>query len=385
MIPSHIPGVPDSVLNDGARQTFDYEDDAAESTQLLKTLARARTERTSADAKPEIKPIATSEQSGNDLRPVDWLDIVGQEAPKRLLARMVEVSVKRGKPLDHVLMVGPSGTGKTTFAHVIAHELKATVYQLEAPVSMDTLIELSGVMKDGDILFLDEVHQQAVGDRRGRSSNTQPEVLFSVMEDRTLPTGNGVLQFPHITVMGATTDEGMLPDAFINRFPIRPRLESYTEDDMTEIARRNASALGLIIKVDVARIFARASRGVPREINNFLRNAAMLTDRVVTEELAFEILYDLNGVTDDGLTRDMQAMLTFLLTRARRVNKDGDVRYQASVNSIATAIGKSRDTKAVQLRVEPYLIEEGYVQVLHGGRALTDLGVMRALRLTRGD
>jgi Holliday junction DNA helicase RuvB len=382
MYPTRIPGIPDSELDDHRRIPFEHADDEAESRELLKVLAQARAE--AAAPKQEITAVATEDQSGNVLRPVDWLDIVGQDRTKRLMQRMVEVAVKRGQPLDHVLMVGPSGTGKTTFAHVIAHELGCRVYQLEAPVSADTLIELAGVMQDGDILFLDEIHQQAVGDRRGRSSNTQPEVLFSVMEDRTLPTGSGVLQFPHITVMGATTDEGMLPDAFINRFPIRPQLDEYTEDDMTEIARRNATALGLLIKPDIARIFARASRNVPREINNYLRNAAMLTDRVVTEQLAFEVVHDLNGVTDDGLTRDMQAMLLFLLKSKRYVKALDEVRYQASVNNIATACGKSRDVKAIQLRVEPWLIKQGYVQVLHGGRALTDLGVMRATRLTRG-
>lgn len=331
--------------------------------------------------KSELKPADTTSGGGNELRPERWDEIVGQESAKSLLRRMVTNSQSRARTLDHILLVGPSGTGKTTFAHVIAHELGARVWQFEAPIGSDTLFELATVMEEGDILFLDEIHQQAAGDRRGRQSSTKPEILFSLMEDFTLPTGEGVIPFPRITVMGATTDEGALPDAFVNRFPIRPRLGHYTEDDMAEIAMRSAAKFNLDLTPLAARTFARASRGVPREINNFIRNAYMLYDLdVVRPEMATGVVRTLCGYTDDGLTPDMQAMLTFLLTRGQRETK-GETVYQASVSTIATGIGKSRDVKAVQLRVEPWLIEHGYVQVLHGGRALTDAGVQRALAL----
>ncbi len=333
-----------------------------------------------------LTPVTTEDRSANELRPVTFDDIVGQERTKRLLGRMVEICLARRQPMDHILLIGPSGMGKTTFAHVIAHALGADVYQLEAPISHDTLVQLAGVMKDGDILFLDEIHQQAAGDRRGRQSSTQPEVLFSVMEDRTLPTGNGVMKFPHITLMGATTDEGALPDAFLNRFPIRPALQRYSVEEMEVIAQRNADALNMHLFPGARKLFARASRGVPREMNNFLRNSRMLTDFRITEELAFEVVTVLNGMTVDGLTRDMSAMLTFLFEKCRRVRGgDGAVTYQASVSSIATGTGKSRDVKAIQLRVEPWLIQQGYVQVTGQGRMLTDAGILRAMRLQRGE
>lgn len=336
---------------------------------------------------PEREPTITSAsadaRSKNELRPLTFFDILGQERAKKLLQRMVNTAKSRGTSLDHVLLVGPAGTGKTTFANVIAEAMGVEVYMLEAPISADTLLSLRTTMRDGDILFIDEIHQQSVGDRRGRSSNTQPEVLFSVMEDFTLPTGLGVLPFPRITVIGATTDEGALPDPFVMRFPIRPALEEYSENDLAVLAMRNAAKLGLHCSSAVAHRFARASRRVPREINNYIRNAAALVSgQAITDELASEVLYDLVGVTDDGLTRDMQNVLTFLLTRCKRVvAASGETRYQASVSSIATAIGKSRDQKAVQLRVEPHLIREGYLQVLHGGRALTDAGIQRAKEL----
>lgn len=335
--------------------------------------------------RPVIAPSDTTAAAGNELRPNSWDEVVGQPHAKSLLKRMAETAQAQGRPMDHTLFIGPSGTGKTTLAHVIAHTLDARVYQLEAPISADTLMSLAEVMRDGDILFLDEIHQQAVGDRRGRSSSTQPEVLFSIMEDFTMPTEHGVIQFPRITIMGATTDEGMLPDAFINRFPVRPRMERYTVADMEQIALRAASKKGMTITRQSAHLFATASRGVPREVNNFIRNCAMLGSDAITPKLASEVVHDLNGYTDDGLTPDMQAMLVFLLRRARREKGNGDVVYQASVSSIATAIGKSRDVKAIQLRVEPYLIEQGLIQVLHGGRALTDRGIERAMNLIRED
>lgn len=325
---------------------------------------------------------AQGDRAANPLRPTTFDTMIGQERAVRLLRRVVSASKANGRPLDHMLLVGASGLGKSTLANVIANEMGVEVWQVEAPVSHDMLLELRPKMGTGDVLLIDEVHQQAFRERRGRTGSTQPEVLFNVMEDRMLVSGMGVLDFPHITVIGATTDEGALPDPFINRFPLRPVLEPYSEEDLTKIARLNGVALGIAVESDACRMFARASRGVPRQINNYVRNAATLTvdGEAVTAELAGEVLTDLNHVTEDGLTLDMQRMLTFLYTRCRRPIRD-EVRYQASVNTIATAIGKSRDTKAIALRVEPYLIEQGYVQVAHGGRMLTPRGVSRARTL----
>lgn len=216
-------------------------------------------------------------------------------------------------------------------------------------------------------------------------ASTKPEVFLNVLEDRTIATDTGMLTFPEITIIGATTDEGMLPDPFLARFPLRPRLEPYGVEDMAVMAVWNVERLNLYITPEAAEVFARAARGVPRQVNNYVRNAAALIEGdTIDQAVAKEVLHDLNGVTDDGLTPDMQGMLTFLYSKARHENKDGDVKYQASVNTIATAIGKSRDSKAIALRVEPYLIEKGYVQVGHGGRILTDLGIERARQLTGG-
>lgn len=326
-------------------------------------------------------PAPAPVRSANELRPATFSDVIGQDKVKALLARIVETTLVKNRPLDHTLIVGPSGTGKTTLAHILGAEMGVDVFQLEAPVSLDTLLALREAMTDCDILLLDEIHQQAIAERRGRQSSTQPEVLFSLMEDRTIPTQDGLLPYPAITVIGATTDEGLLPDAFVNRFPLHPRLAAYTTLELARIARANAQALDVDLAPAAALAFARASRGVPRQINNFTRNAAMLSHGRVDAAEAREVIEDLNSTTPDGLTADMRAMLVFLYTRGKRTNSQGETTYQASVGTIATGIGKSRDVKAVQLRIEPYLIERGYVQVGHGGRSLTDAGIARARTL----
>lgn len=324
------------------------------------------------------EPVRTGQRSTNALRPVSWDEIVGQEQAVSMMKRVCEASNFRTAPLDHILLVGPSGTGKSTFSHVIAAELGVDVYEAEAPVSAETLLSLREVMQDGDILRIEEIHQQGIMERRGKNGGTEPEVLYAVLEDRVISTGTEILPYPAITVIGTTTDEGMLPEPFLNRFPIRPHLEPYEVEDIGVMAIWNAEKLDRRMTVDAAWMLASASRGVPRQVNNYVKNAALLCDDLIDEDVASEVLYVLNGVTEDGLTRDMQNMLTFLLTKGKRTKADGEVVYQASVNTIATGIGKSRDSKAITLRVEPYLIEQGFLQVGHGGRTLTDAGEARA-------
>jgi Holliday junction resolvasome RuvABC ATP-dependent DNA helicase subunit len=213
------------------------------------------------------------------------------------------------------------------------------------------------------------------------SAAVQPEIFYHVLEDKRLATARGMLTFPDVTVIGATTDIGLLPEPFLNRFPLRPKLDKYTVEEMRTLAGRNARALGMEIHEGAAGLLAGASRANPRQLNQYVRNCQSLAADEISNDLAEEVVTRLNSTTLDGLTLDMQRMLTFLYTSGRRVVK-GETRYQASVNTIATALGHSRDNKAVALFVEPWLIECGYVQVAQGGRILTTAGAERARQLT---
>lgn len=363
-----------STLVPPSQEMLDHEVD-----ERLAALARSGSARSATPEPPQ--PVRTSDRTRNTLRPSTFDEVIGQADAVAMMRKVTEASKLRAEPLDHVLLVGPSGTGKSTFSHVIANELGVEVYEAEAPISTDTLLSLREVMQNGDILRIEEIHQQAIMERRGRGSSTEPEVLYAVLEDRVIASGTAILEFPHITVIGTTTDEGMLPEPFLNRFPLRPHLERYDTQDIGVMAIWNAQRLERRITIDAAHMFASASRGVPRQVNNYVKNAALLTDDLIDADVAGEVLFTLNGVTEDGLTRDMQNMLTFIYEKGKRTKADGEVVYQASVNTIATGIGKSRDSKAIALRVEPYLIEEGYIQVGHGGRMLTDTGIKRAQEL----
>ncbi len=327
------------------------------------------------------QPVSTDDRSKNELRPNTLDEVVGQDAAVSLVRRFVESAKKRGKALDNVLLVGAGGTGKSTFSHVIGQEMGVNVYEAQAPVDQETLHQLRDVMRDGDILRVEEIHLQALSERRGKTAGNQPEGLYALMEDGVLPTTAGLLDFPDITIIGTTTDEGLLPDSFIDRFPISPHLVPYDLDALATMARWNGDKLGIVVTPTAAAMFAAASRGVPRQINNFVKNAAALNEGAVGGDEAREVIVTLNHCTLDGLSLDMQRMLIFLYTKGKHTNSRGDTTYRASVNTIATAIGKSRDSKAIALRVEPFLIEQGYIQIGQG-RVLTDAGIERAKELT---
>ncbi|HEX7605290.1 MAG TPA: AAA family ATPase [Usitatibacter sp.] len=327
----------------------------------------------------ELHPLDFAARSANELRPSTFEGLVGQTRLKALLGRVVAVSRASGRPLDHMLLVGSAGTGKTTFAQVIAHELGRDVYQLKAPVAQDVFEALARTAQDGDVVIIDEIHLVVSGDRRGITQAADPEMFYSLMEDKRLMTSTGVINFPDVTFIGCTTDAGLLPSPFLARFPLQPVLDPYTEDELLALANANAASLGLKLDYRGGMTLAKACRGNPRQLNTYMRNARSLAATVVDRALATEIVVDLNSTTLDGLTRDMANMLRFLLRSPRVVR--GETIYQAGLGSIATACGKSRDQKVVALFIEPYLIERGFVAITHGGRALTPTGIERARRL----
>jgi holliday junction DNA helicase RuvB len=344
------------------------------------TLAAYAAERQQVTDGVEVHPTDLSTHS-NPLRPRRLADVIGQDKLKPLLARLIAAARTAGRPLDHLLLVGASGTGKTTLATVIAAEIGTRVFCLKAPLDQATLLGLRVAARDRDVVFVDEIHMQVSGDRRGITQACDPEAYFQLLEDGVLATPTGPLTFPAVTWIGATTDVGLLPEALSNRFVLQPRLAPYSDADMAQIAKANARALALSCQQGVFECFAGASRGVPRQVNSYMRAARQLSaGRAVTVALAREVVQDLCSTTLDGLTESMQIVLRFLYRNCRRETRQGVV-YSASVNTLATAAGHGRDTKAISLLVEPVLIQRGYLIVTPRGRQLTDAGIQRAKAL----
>ncbi len=190
-----------------------------------------------------------------------------------------------------------------------------------------------------------------------------------------------MVAFPAMTWIGCTTTTGGLPDPFLARFPLQPHLDPYSETDMADLAWANADSLSMRIEPEASWVFARACKGIPRIVNRYIRNSRSLGATLIDTEVAVEVVTVLNSTTLDGLDADQAAMLRFLLRHCRREDSRGNIVYQSGVGGIATAIGKSRDSQAVALQVEPHLIECGFLTVTHGGRALTAAGVQRAEQL----
>jgi Holliday junction resolvasome RuvABC ATP-dependent DNA helicase subunit len=370
----HVPLTYYKLIRETGRRYAEIEERYRETVRVARR--RARTQPV------ELKPLSFDDRSGDPLRPALLSQMVGQRRLRLLLARIVDNCEATGRPLEHMLLSGQAGTGKTTLGQVIAHELDATVYQTKAPVTHEILAAAQRQLSDGDVLIVDEIHKQVTGDRRGITQAADPEDFYHAMEDRRLPVQGDMLPFPAVTFIACTTDEGLLPEAFLSRFTLRLTLDPYTYAEMGLLANASAQRLGVAIEPEAAAMLGRASRRNPRQLNTYVRNAQSLGYTSITRDAAREVIVDLNGNTLDGLTPDMQAMLKVLL-RSRRENARGEVVHQASVGTITTALGRSRDNKHVQLYVEPHLIAEGLVVVTHGGRSLTPKGITRALELAR--
>lgn len=332
-----------------------------------------------------LKPSRGADLVGrNPLRPLTLREMVGQERLKPLMRQLVDRAKETRSALDPLLLVGGAGTGKTTLAIAIANELNTRVFELKAPLTTEVLMALRSSAVDGDVVFVDEIHMQVTGDRRGLTQAADPESFYLLLEDHILATPTGPLDFPHVSWIGATTDVGLLPEPLSMRFPLQPRLAPYTEEEMTRIAAHNALALGLTCERGVPELFAHAARRTPRVVNSYMRSARMLAlGGQVDHALARQVVEDLCSTTLDGLTESMQIVLRFLYQHCRRETKKGTI-YTASVNTLATAAGHGRDTKAISLLVEPYLFQRGLVEVRPSGRTLTPAGVDRARLLIGG-
>ena len=303
--------------------------------------------------------------SDNLLRPSRFADFPGQNDTKALLELMVRAAAGRGEPLEHVLLSGPPGLGKTSLAYIIANEKGATLKSSSGP-AIEKPGDLAGLLTslgEGDILFIDEIH---------RLNPVVEEYLYSAMEDFfidiVLEQGPGArsvrLNIPHFTLLGATTRQGMLSAPLRSRFAVNVRLDYYDDASLVEIIRRSARILETAIDDDGALELARRCRGTPRIANNLLRMARnyaqVKADSVITREVAEKAIGMLK-IDPDGLDDIDNRILEAIIC-----NFDGG---PVGLKNIAVTVGEDEGT--IEEVYEPFLIQKGYLVRTPRGRTAT--------------
>jgi Holliday junction DNA helicase RuvB len=313
-------------------------------------------------------PAAAPEQRiDRALRPLRLEDYVGQTAVREQMAVFIEAACSRNEPLDHTLVFGPPGLGKTTLAHIIASEMGARLKTTSGPVleRAGDLAALLTNLEAGDVLFIDEIH---------RLSPVVEEILYPAMEDYRLdiligegPAARSIkLELPPFTLVGATTRAGLLTSPLRDRFGIVQRLEFYSVEELGAIVTRAAGILGVEIDVDGAMEVARRARGTPRIANRLLRRvrdyAEVRGDGRILMEVANTAL-DMLKVDKSGFDHLDRRLLRSIIEKF-----DGG---PVGVDSLAAALSEERDT--IEDVLEPYLIQQGYLARTARGRIATRL------------
>lgn len=301
------------------------------------------------------------------LRPVNFKDFTGQDKVVDNIKIFVKAAKKRGESLDHVLLHGPPGLGKTTLSYIIANELNSSIKISSGPV-LDKPGDLAGLLtnlEENDVLFIDEIH---------RLNPVVEEYLYSAMEDFRIdimldsgPSARSVqLSLAPFTLVGATTRAGLLTSPLRARFGINARLEYYDAKLLNTIVHRSADILDAPIDKDAAQEIARRSRGTPRIANNLLRRtrdfADVKGDGRITKEIADMALKALD-VDQHGLDDMDNRILSTIIEKF----SGGPV----GISTIATACGEEAET--IEEVYEPFLIQEGYLKRTSRGREATEL------------
>lgn len=305
--------------------------------------------------------------------PSKWEDYVGQAEAKNFLRAAAASAKFRKAPLDHVLIAsGVAGIGKSALARLIAHEMDVGMLELQGSVDAADGIRALTSMRDGDILFWDEIHNATSGGK------AKVEWLLSYLQDGVVVTSTGITQVPRVTIIAATTDAQKLPESILDRFTVKPILESYTIEEAAKIAqvmsRSIFGAIGLALPGKWNRdAIVEAANCNPRIISHMLK---MLRDSAIaggftnpTETTyAMGDMYRWSGRTTDGLDKLAQNYLMTLFTQPN---------FRAGEKSIAQALGEPTPPR----HTEKLLIQRGYIRVASQGRELTADGVTRTSAL----
>lgn len=311
------------------------------------------------------RTISAEDETERSLRPHRLTEYVGQENVKELLKVYIEAAKQRGDALDHVLLYGPPGLGKTTLANIIAAEMGVSIRITSGPALEKTgdIVALLTNLQEGDILFIDEIH---------RLSRTVEEVLYPAMEDFEFdiiigkgPSARSIrFDLPKFTLIGATTRSGQLTSPFRDRFGVLFRLELYTVGELARIVTRSAEILGIKIDPEGAEEIASRSRGTPRIANRLLKRvrdfAQIMGDGTITKNIARQALLKLN-IDEIGLDNTDRNMLEAMI----RSFNGGPV----GLDTLAAMIGEEAIT--IEDVYEPYLMQLGFINRTPRGRVVT--------------
>jgi Holliday junction DNA helicase RuvB len=310
----------------------------------------------------------TEEDAVASLRPSLLAEYIGQSKVKENLSLFIEAAKNRGDALDHVLLAGPPGLGKTTLAHIVAQEMGTQIHSITGP-NIEKKGDLAAVLTNlqpGDVLFIDEIH---------RLQKTLEEVLYSAMEDYKLdliigqgPAAKTIrIDLPKFTLVGATTRTGLLSSPLRDRFGVQLRLDFYPTSELEDIVRRSAGILGITMLENGANEIARRSRGTPRIANRLLKRvrdfAEVRSGKNFIDRAIAKAALELFEVDDRGLDFMDRKLLLSIIEKF-----DGG---PVGIDTLSSALGEERDT--IEDVYEPYLIQEGFLQRTPRGRVASRL------------